>query len=429
MHENFSIKAKWWLPGKMNERPVFGTLHYETSGKLMVTMDESLYGTTDLHEAAQDIPIPLVYGLGEDHKPITLYDVKGWEVGSTDWVRMELYPEYVFISEDKHFAVEEMEVTNFNFCLNGFGSFFRFYSNRLVSEHPADNQTRFTYKQPDPIEIIEDENLNIYFYFHHRYSGMSDTANGAFTFMERIFLNVSPKDPIGFKEFTRQLKFYSDFFRLFSQEILSFDTVNIFLKAPEEEKAKFRLIFRQASEKVGISPSVFHPLAMYNDIENSIGKLMRKWIDLREYVTGGLALFMQTKYMRSQSPAQLFLNYVFAMETLHKTFLGNQRPIHLSQRLRELIDQNQDLLSYYQLDEPRFIEKVFKQRNYLAHDHSVENHSHITPDEYNSVNILLQMIFELTLLRLLGIEEELLKKLARRNDRYEQLANWRGSPF
>ncbi|MES2373428.1 MAG: HEPN domain-containing protein [Bacteroidota bacterium] len=429
MRENFTIKARWWLPGKREEKTVFGTLLFETTGKLIVTMDESLFGTTNIHESNHNIPIPLVYGLTDENKCITLYEVKGWEVGRTGWVSMELYPDYVFISEDRHWAVEDMEITNFNFCMNGFGNFFRTYSNRLISDHPTDTEVQFTYQQPDPVEIINNEILNLYFYFQYQYSGMNDIANGAFTFKERIYLNISPPGMISFKEFTKQLKFYGDFFRLFSQEILSFDRIYVFLKAPEDNKAKFRFIYRQPTDQVGRTPSVFHPLVAFDEIKNDIGQIMIKWINMREYATGGLSLFMQTKYVSFPSQTQLFLNFVFALETLHKTFFANQRSMHLSKRLEELIVQNKDILSEYQIDEPGFVDKVFRQRNYLAHDHSNEDHSHISADEYKRINPLLQMIFELSLLRLLGIEEPLLKKMCNRNDNFEQLAKGRGLPF
>lgn len=427
MKEKILLKAKWWLPVTMGENQVFGEFHYEPNGKFVVITEESLYGTTDLHKSAQDIPEPIIYGYGKNGECITLFDVKVWEVGRTGWITMELYPEYVFISEHKHFAVVDMEITDFNFCMNGFGSFFRGYQNRLIPNHKEDDKITFHYTQPTPIEIIDNEVMNVYFYFHHQYSGMNEIATGAFEFKERIYLNISWKQLGTFEEFIKQLKLFSDFFRFFSYEILSLDQVNVFLKAEDEEKTGFQFIYRQHTQnKVGVTPSVFHPLLSYNEVATDLPKLLNNWIIQRDYMVGGLALYLQTKYITFPSPAQLFLNKVFAIETFHKTFLGNGRKLYLSQRLDELIQQNQSILDLYSFEESGFTEKVNKQRNYLAHDHSAEDRSLIQFEDYKNINLFLQMIFESSFLRVLGVNEELLKKMVKRNRDFETLSNWCG---
>lgn len=428
MKDEISLKAKWWLPSTKGDHMVFGEFHYEPNGKLLVITEESLYGTTNLHESVHNITEPIIYGFGKDKECITLFDVKVWEAGRTGWITMELYPEYVFISEHTHFAVIGMEVTNFNFCMNGFGAFFRGYKNRLIPDHKTEERISFHYTQPAPIEIIDDEDKNIYFYFHHRYSGMNEIATGAFEFKERVYLNVSWKQPETFDNFIQQLKFYSDFFRFFSQEILSLDHVNVFLKAEDIEKTGFKFIFKQPTQKyVGVMPSVFHTLLNYNEAAEDLPMLLGNWIKQRDYIVGGLALYMQTKYVSFPSPAQLFLNIVFAIETFHKTFFGNGRKLYLSQRLDELILQNQSMMDRYTFDVRWFTEKVNKQRNYLAHDHSAEDRSFILPEEYTGVNLLLQMIFESSFLRMIGVNEELLEKIMKRNERLETSENWGGA--
>ncbi len=127
MRENFVLKAKWWLPENRGKQTVFGELQYEPNGKLIAILEESLLGTTDIHKSEHNITMPLIYSMGKDRQCIGLLNVKIWEVGRTRWVTMELYPEYVLISERNYFATENMEIMNFNFCLNGFGKFFRGY--------------------------------------------------------------------------------------------------------------------------------------------------------------------------------------------------------------------------------------------------------------------------------------------------------------
>lgn len=424
MKDKISLKAKWWLPSNKGDHMVFGEFHYEPNGKLVVITEESLYGTTNLHESVQNINEPIIYGFGKDRECITLIDVKVWEVGRNGWITMELYPEYVFISEHTHFAVIGMEVTNFNFCLNGFGSFFRGYNNRLIPDHKTEGRITFDYNQPKPIEIIDDDDKNIYFYFQHKYSGMNTIATGAFEFKERIYLNISWKQPGNFDDFIRQLKFYSDFFRFFSQEILSLDQVNVYLKSEEVEKTGFKFIYKQPTQnKIGLTPSAFHTLLSYNEISADLPTLLSNWIAQRDYIIGGLALYMQIKYESFLSSTQRFLMIVFAIETFHKTFFGNKRKLFLSDRLDELIQQNQLILNRYLFNLEEFSERINKQRNYLAHDHSAEDHSFILPEEYTDINLRLQMIFELSFLRIIGLREEQLEKMMKRNDRFETVAN------
>lgn len=425
MREKFVMKAKWWLPENNGKQEVYGELQYEPNGKLVAILEESLFGTKNIHESDHNVPLPLVYGMDKDMQCISLVNVKAWEVGRTGWVTMELYPDYVLIGKRGHFAVENMGVMNFNFCLNGFGSFFRGYENRLIPDHSTDYKLSFHYSQPKAIDIIDDQDKSIYFYFSHQYSGLNEIATGSFSFKERIYLNISWKTAKHLGEFVKQLKFYADFFRFFSQEILSLDHVNLFVQGEENDKPGFRFIYKQHSDYVGKMPSSFHALLSYKEIEADLSTILKNWIAQREFVIGGLSLYMQTKYVRFDTPAQLFLNLVFATETFHKTFFANKP--HLSDRFLELMAQNETILRRYDLNKEEFAEKVNKQRNYLAHNHSVEDHSVISIDDYKPINTFLQMIFELSFLRQIGVSEELLEKMAKRNDDYETVANWRGT--
>jgi len=425
MREKFVMKVKWWLPENSGKQEVYGELHYEPNGKFIAILEDSLFGTKNIHESDHNISLPLVYGMDKDMQCISLVNVIASEFGRTGWITMELYPEYVLIGKGRHFAVENMGVMNFNFCLNGFGSFFRGYKNRLVPDHSADEKLSFHYSQPKAIEIIDDEEKNIYFYFSHQYSGLNEIATGSFTFKERIYLNISWRTPKHLNEFVKQLKFYSDFFRFFSQEILSLDHVNLFVQGEEDDKPGFRFIYKQHSDFVGKTPSSFHALLSYKEIQDDLSAIMKNWIEQRDFVMGGLSLYMQTMYARFHTPAQLFLNLVFAIETFHKTFFSNKT--YLSDRLLELISQNETILQHYDLDKQEFAEKVNKQRNYLAHNHSLEDHSLISVDEYKPINTFLKMIFELSFLRQIGVSETLLEKMIKRNDHYETVANLGGT--
>ncbi|MFW2475334.1 MAG: hypothetical protein ACN4EP_00370 [Sediminibacterium sp.] len=149
MRELFVIKAKWWLPENRGKQEEYGELHYEPNGKLLTILEDSLFGAKNIHESDHNVSLPLVYGI--DIKCISLINVIASEFGLTGWVTMELTPEYLLIGRGRHFAVENMGVMNFNFCLNGFGSFFRGYENRLVPDHSADDKLSFHYLQPKAI--------------------------------------------------------------------------------------------------------------------------------------------------------------------------------------------------------------------------------------------------------------------------------------
>ncbi|SKA10894.1 HEPN domain-containing protein [Sediminibacterium ginsengisoli] len=421
MHEKFTFKAKWWLPENDGKQEILGELQYEPNGNLIAILEGSLFGTTDIHKSDHNISLPVVHGISKEGHCISLFDVKAWEVGRTGWVTMELYPEFVLMSEHNYLAVPNMEIMNFNFCLNGFGAFFRGHENRLVPNHSEGGVISFDYKQPSAIEIIDDEECNIYFYFQYQYNGLSEVATDTFNFKERIYFNVHWNKQGRLDEFVQQLKFYGDFFRFFSQEILSFDHVNVFAKAIGDKKAGFRFIYKQPSQYVGVRPSTFHSLLTYNEVKLELSTIMRNWIKHKNYIAGGLSLYIQTKYVRFPTPAQLFLNLAFAIETFHKTFFGNNRKLYLSDRIDELIVENETILASYSLNKIEFAEKVNKQRNYLAHDHSAEDRSHITHEEYEAINTFLEIIFELSFLRLLGVSESLLQKMVKRNDNYQKI--------
>jgi hypothetical protein len=128
---------------------------------------------------------------------------------------------------------------------------------------------------------------------------------------------------------------------------------------------------------------------------------------------------MQTKYFKFPSPIQSFLNLVFAVETLHNTYFYDKN-LNFKTRLKNLIDRISHLIGDFIYDVDDFCERIKKQRNYLAHDHSKTSKAAIPENHYSYFISTLKMIYECTFLGILGLDDARIETYLRKHFIYEK---------
>jgi len=94
-----------------------------------------------------------------------------------------------------------------------------------------------------------------------------------------------------------------------------------------------------------------------------------------------------------------------------------------SERLIDLVEQNKDLLQEYIYNIKDFCSRVKKQRNFLAHNHAESKNATIGSEDYYYFIAILKMIFECSILKLIGVTEEQAKLAIRRNYTYQYFKN------
>jgi hypothetical protein len=115
---------------------------------------------------------------------------------------------------------------------------------------------------------------------------------------------------------------------------------------------------------------------------------------------------MAIVYLRLSLPVHAFLNIVFAIETFLNYYFPSEE--YLKERLIGLVENNRNVLEEYISDVPGFCQKVVKQRNYLAHNHSRPVPA-ISDQDYHYYIFVLKMLFEISFLKELGLDDSLIK--------------------
>ena len=205
------------------------------------------------------------------------------------------------------------------------------------------------------------------------------------------------------------------------------------------EKEFSTQLFWKGKRSLG-DPSINNPSLKYNDILPNIIDIVSNWISKREIHTS-IDLILEKSINAKLSIENYFLNNCFAIETFHRRFKNfrifdqqefktikeeilksvendeireilsnNLAHINEPNFRRRLIDFSEDfgnvLPKDFQIDS--FITQTVKTRNFLVHRSSEKNI--FTKFEMLYATIFIEIIVKINIYRVLGIEEDLIKK-------------------
>lgn len=451
---NFVIKGKWWIPddkGKEKEK-YFGELSYNKPDKIELILEGSFFNTNSIYKARHNFTIPAIHGLSRDGKFITLINTKGNELGRNEWIYTELSADYFLINQSGHFGISDMGVSTVNFSTNFFHSFFN-HLNNFARHDFVNSKMSFAFDEDKSIEVIDNEQLNVYFFFSRGFKGLGDEE---ITINQKVYLNIEFKEHILLSNVNEKVNYYKDFFAFLCSPVICFESINVFAPDIKKDNVNFNLVPRQTVKQIGANVRPFDVLLNYEEISHNLEELLLSWVNNEEQNKSLLALYMQLNYLYFPSDIQYFLNIVFALETLHNTFfdytvfddaelktfkeekkkavkeifsqkfkskldecLGHFSSPSFSLRLKDLISRNEIFIKEYITDAPDFIRIVSRQRNYLAHNHLETEKATINPNEYKYYTAVLKMLFECSFLKQLGFEDKQIQLIIKRNFNYD----------
>lgn len=450
--ENTSFKAKWWLPNENDKGPneLYGELTYDKYEGLKLEIKGSFYKTTKVLDT-KEVNVPIIHGRRDDGTFITLINIVGREFGQNNWIYTEAKVEYALINEEGYVGLNGMKINQINFHLNCFHEFFDCFK-RIIRSKLGESKLEFVYDEIPPLDIVKNDKIHAYLYFSHSFSGLNKVE---FVFREKKFLNVKFTTPLTFEDAVEKIKYYRDFFAFFSHQVVSYESVNVFLTDGTGDQQAFSLLFNQNIKEIHKEIQPYEILIEYGEMSHNIGVLFQNWIEQEERNKGILALYMQVAYLRFPSDISAFLNMVFAIETLHNVFfdddifdkaqllrfkterksafqncfsaefhpklsecLSHFSKPSFAQRLKDLISRNNEFISSYIKDTNEFVKVITKQRNFLAHDHSEQSKSVITARDYQYHTTMLKLIFEISFLGQAGLEVSQISTMINRNLTY-----------
>jgi hypothetical protein len=457
--EDFTLKGKWWIPadGKDEDQGIYGELSYSKSGGISLTVEGSLFGSAHVHVSRHNERIPLVYGVIKYMHHVSLFNLIAFETGEETYLQTECSVEYTLYSEHGYFATEKMEITGINFSTNIFNAFLKNVRKFLSLGKYEEGKKHFEYTEVEPIPIINNE-TEAYFYCSYKFRGFGRNES-EFVFSDRVYLNIHfQKNRIPVENADSKIRFFKDFFAFFSYPSVCFHRANVFTRDDEGVKVEFSFLSKE-NNVINQQGTTGDILLFYEELEKEFSTLYQFWLDNETALNSGLSLYLHTKTGKSELVIQNFLNLVFALETLHNTYfnkpvfseeelkefkqkkktafqqfnekhrkklnecISHFNSLSFSERLKDLIEGNKDLLHEFIYDVNDFCTRVKKQRNFLAHNHSESKNSAIDNEDYYYFIAVLKLVFECSFLKLIGLTDEQLKLSTRRNHTYQYFKN------
>lgn len=413
-----NLKGKWSLNDEnVKESWLFGILIYDKNKGLSLRIEGSLYDTKSIHHARHNFEISIIYGITEDRRYITLLNAFGSELGSSEWIYTEMDIEYALICSETYFAHLDMGIHLLNFNLNSLSSFLSGTESKLYISDHTDRSLKLSYDQPQEISVFNNNDIEVYFYFSYSFKGISSLEG--FQFRNEPYINFKFLTPTEIFQSFKNLRSYKDFFTFFTHRRVAYRSANIFSRNEKNELIRFNVLFKNDATEVGGTIYTFDTVLHYNELEDIFPKMIETWLTKQATINSGLSLFMQTKYFLFPSSIQSFLNLVFATETLHNSYFFSRRLI-FKEMLKDLINRIYPLIEKYIYDVEDFSDRVKRQRNYLAHDHSLISNVAISDNNYPYFISSLKMIFECTFLRILGLDDDRIKDYLRKHSLYER---------
>jgi hypothetical protein len=444
--KEFTVEGKWSLPHQLQQF-CYGEFSYSFSRGLELKIFGSLIGTDTILKAQSNFIIDCIWGITKEGKCITILKALGQEFGSNALIQSKFALEYACLSST-HFINPETD--HFDFISLNFNCSESFFSSLYTGIKIGDrdglgNMKTLQYERAHPKEIYENDTLKASLFFNYS-SSFSHTKSAEFAFSQKVYLNTEFKSQLSFKKSMIYGKNIRALFSFFSR-------IKIFIKEisvrENESKENFEILFFQENkttiEKLGVADLVLQ----YREMNGEFEEVFKWWINHYEYVTYGLSLYQQFVYASELTSVQSFLNIVFALETLHRTFfdkryflaeeyetfkrekgkfqmseifrdrfnecIGHFNELSFKKRVQDLFELNKQLIHEYIDDIDDFASKIRNQRNYYAHKHSVEKANLIPAEHLDYYVFMCKLIFDAAFLKTIGISEKNIKLALKRD--------------
>jgi hypothetical protein len=83
---DFTIKGKWWIPdvNRKGKEKYFGELSYTKPDRIELVLEGSFFNTNSISKARHNFTIPVIHGLSRDGKSVTVFNLRGNELGRNE---------------------------------------------------------------------------------------------------------------------------------------------------------------------------------------------------------------------------------------------------------------------------------------------------------------------------------------------------------
>jgi len=409
-----------------------GTLSFTSENRILLSFVCTL---NELKEFAPEIfaqvhsinnqkPIPIIIGLAKNsltNKDLkfTLVDLELVEYSQSDLISITLEAKYCL----NLYQVKDDKQLIFSSLMLKFEGIDRWMDkNGFQVKNPEDNDSKvFTneikFQQPESIELFENDNVRIYFYFRARSPGFLVIGPKA-VIEQSLYLNIEFKTPIQIEDLNHYIEKIQNLFTL----INTYPTQKTGCQVKyypnkgsniDNHTVDFLYKERVSKPKGKINEGTF--LFTYSEMEDKFDIIFKKWLILYQNYEPALDQYFDTLYFNEGHVVSRFVNILSVLEIYHSRKFSKK--INLNQKITSLIEQFNSLNIRFFHFSKEFVDEVILIRKYYVHGTHVQSKTTNQMVQKENISKLirsLENIFRINILMEIGLTEDDVSRIIER---------------
>ena len=420
--KNQSYTGYWYIPSKeLTPAKWYGTLHIKENNQIsleFVLSREDLYSCFPnldniLNNINQQESIPIICGYGKNVNTqndlgFTLLDLQIIGYSSSGLVSLKLEAKYVLT----YYHFKDTEELLFSSSVVKFDGFDQWMDKNgfsiLESEQSKRLSTNIKYTQPNPIELLNNEIVKIYFYFRASAPAFFIRSHQT-AITQSLHLNFEYKSPIPLDE----VKFYNEKIQNFFTFIFSQPTQRIVSQVNtinNIDSTASDLIYSDIVPNKSNDFSKWNFIFSYTEVEDKFPSIIQNWFQFYTDYEPALVQYFDNLYLNNGHIISRFISTLSILEiyvsrkhpNLDKK--GSGLKIKLEKLIHELGEINTQLFKF----KDDFSVEVNLIRKYYVHGNQVTSkiEDYMLNKEYITGHIRsLENIFKIIILIELGFNQ------------------------
>jgi len=465
--QQFEYAGIWWLPEK-HELQVSGTLYfnYKEGARL------SLIGSfVELQKLDALLSTKIILGLTQDGKQITLYRCheKNRNINFFGLINSEFSVDVVFIGchfeKEEDILFEKLSISYTN--LDEWVGISGFQFDTKVDQKGYLKRFVVVYTPPQKFGAkIQNYNINISFDFNYKIDSRFIIQLKQITVIE-----IETKSPVHFTNYMETIVEYIRGFlslaigeSVYPIKIIGKSKASVTKLKDERVVLNNIFIFYKLGRFADFSKRVYahDMLFTYRDISDKLELYLENWISKSEILRPVYELYFSTLYNPSMYLNLQFLSLIQALEAYHRRIYGGKyisdedytrmykafikvipknidpgfrnslfekikylNELSLRRRLKDLFKKYKNVVKPVIPDKKKFIDSIKNTRDFLTHyDKNLESKSKKGKELYRLTQKI-KFLLEICFLSELGMSDEIIRNLIKRNERYRRLSRQR----
>ena len=422
----------WFIPSE-NPKNWSGTLKISKENRIFlefVTTEDEINNIApeifqQVHQINNQVPIPLINGYAKNSTTkkdigLTLIDLELISFNRSGLITLTLEAKFCL----NYYQVQRNDQLLFKTLMVKFDGFDIWMDkNGFVVEDDIDDpqfSTQVKFRQPESIELLKTELLDIHFFFRAKSPTFFITGNEALI-QQSLYLNIDFENPQSLDELTFYNEKIQNFFSLINTYPTQRCDCQVKLYKDEDNSNSnigdrtIDLIYEERvpnfSEHIKRSSALF----LYSEVENQFKSFIENWFRLYKLYEPALDQYFDTMYFNQGHVISRFVNILSVLEIYHSRKFN--KSINLKDKLKDLVSQLGVINSKYFKFSDEFVDEVILIRKFYVHGNKVISKLTEAMQRKETISIhvrSLENIFRIHLLLELGLNEDVLSKLIAR---------------